>query len=69
MDWTTVKNIDDVNQMAHLLKGTLLKAADRVICNTKIKDGDSSPWIDGEVIDLANKRKTKRRKAKHTGRE
>ena len=42
---------------------------DRLIPKIKIKDGSTSPWIDGEVVNLSNKKETKRRKAKHTGQQ
>ena len=47
----------------------ILDVANIIIPKTIVREENSAPWIDGETINLSNKKETKRRKERRTGRE
>ena len=67
-DWARISEDMDIDEMVNSWNVILLDVANRIIPKTKVREANAAPWIDGETINLSNKKETKRRKAKRTGR-
>ena len=66
-NWDFLDTEDDIDTLVTRWETTILQAANRIIPKTKVRDSNTTPWIDGEIVHLSNKKETKRRKAKRTG--
>ena len=68
-DWQFLEETDNLDESLARWENTVKEITDRFIPKIRVRDMNTTPWIDGDVIHLSNKKETKRRKAKRTGRQ
>jgi hypothetical protein len=64
-----INHSSDLNLAWYKWKNKVIDILDKLIPKKLIKNNRSPPWIDGDVINLSNKKETARQKAKKTGKQ
>jgi hypothetical protein len=67
-NWSFIEEAEHIDNVLDSWENIVLNIANRHIPKKQVGGDNSYPWVDAEVIHLSNKKETKRRKAKRTGR-
>jgi exonuclease III len=67
-DWSFLDSEEELDSITESFQKVITDAISVTIPLTKIRENDSTPWIDHEVIHLSHRRETMRKRARRSGR-